>query len=167
MRPTRSHRDGQDGDVVGRRSVPHGDHGTGSAPVPVVAVNRPVAGVRFADDPGLIPPDTLRRCKICKQPIEHLDIRRVTCGHPRCMRANRNNKSNRPGHNPANRRPRTLAALYKKQREETRAALEQKVRKGYAYARAKGADQTTALAWVAKNTALSMIAVREIVEESK
>lgn len=48
----------------------------------------PVAGVEWGEG-NLIPPDTLRRCRICNQPIEHLHKYRVVCSHPRCQRANR------------------------------------------------------------------------------
>lgn len=147
---------------MGRRSVPHGDHGASSPAVPVVAVKRPVAGVRFESD-DLIPPDTLRRCKICQQPIEHLDIRRVCCGHPKCQRANRNNKRLRkkPGQAPA---PRSWKEHYERSHEAKQNALERKVLLGYRYALARGADKTTALTWISRNVEIPVNQVMEILK---
>lgn len=150
-----------------RRSVPYGGYGAGSAAVPVVSVKRPVAGIRFGDG-DLIPPDSLRRCKVCKQPIEHLDARRVTCGHPRCQRANRNSKRLRPGTNPSIARAATdWQDHYQREKDDEDRALTAKVTRGYAYAMARGADQKTALAWVAKGTGLSMIQVQIVLKENE
>ena len=158
---------GTDGDVVGRRSVPHGDDGAGGAAVSVVPVKRPQPGVRWGDD-DLIPMDSLRRCKVCKQPIEHLEPRRVTCGHPRCMRANRNNKRMRPGSNKSvERAAADWQDHYQRKKNDEDRALAMKVTRGYAYAMARGADQTTALAWVAKGTGLSIIQVQSILKENE
>jgi len=154
---------GKGGDVVGRRSVPHGDHGAGGAAVSVVPVKRPQPGVRWGDD-DLIPMDSLRRCKVCKQPIEHLEPRRVTCGHPRCMRLNRNNKRMRPSAG-GYVRGKTAAQTYADEQQHKADKFASKVKRGYLYAKGRGADETTALAWVAKNTDLSMMQVREIVRE--
>ena len=145
---------------MGRRSVPNGDHGDSSSAVSVVAVKRPVAGVRFGDD-DLIPPDTLRRCKICQQPIEHLDIRRVCCGHPKCQRANRNNKRLRkkPGQLPA---PRSWKEHYERRHQSEQDAVERKVLLGYRYATARGADKTTALTWISRNVEIPVNQVMEI-----
>ena len=145
-----------------RRSVVDGDHGASSPAVPVVAVKRPVAGVRFESD-DLIPPDTLRRCKICQQPIEHLDIRRVCCGHPKCQRANRNNKRLRkkPGQAPA---PRSWKEHYERSHEAKQNALERKVLLGYRYALARGADKTTALTWISRNVEIPVNQVMEILK---
>lgn len=147
---------------MGRRSVVDGDHGASSPAVPVVAVKRPVAGVRFESD-DLIPPDTLRRCKICQQPIEHLDIRRVCCGHPKCQRANRNNKRLRkkPGQAPA---PRSWKEHYERSHEAKQNALERKVLLGYRYALARGADKTTALTWISRNVEIPVNQVMEILK---
>lgn len=123
----------------------------------------PEAGVKWGEG-DLIPPDTLRRCKICKQPIEHLHPSRVCCSHPRCQRANRNNKRHRPGENPnVKRSARSMEDFYRDQEQQKDEALVRKVIAGMAYAKKRGADEVTALAWVAKGTGLSVIQVQDII----
>jgi len=114
----------------------------------VVPVKRPQPGVRWGDD-DLIPMDSLRRCKVCKQPIEHLE---------------RNNKRMRPSAG-GYVRGKTAAQTYADEQQHKADKFASKVKRGYLYAKGRGADETTALAWVAKNTDLSMMQVREIVRE--
>lgn len=56
---------------------------------------------------------------------------------------------------------------YQRKKNDEDRALAMKVTRGYAYAMARGADQTTALAWVAKGTGLSIIQVQSILKENE
>lgn len=154
-----------------RRPLVDAADGDGRPAVPPYSVRPvrkvPTAGVRWEGD-DLIPPGVIRRCKICHQPIEHLDKRRVCCSHPRCQRANRNNKKYRPGTNKRVRRGALTAGdHYRREAEEKDRALRLKIVKGYEYARSRGADESTALAWVSKNVGLSIIQVQSILREKE
>jgi hypothetical protein len=80
------------------------------------------------------------------------------------MRVNRNNKRMRPSASDYV-RGKTAAQAYVDEQQRKADQFASKVKRGYLYAKGKGADETTALAWVAKNTDLSMMQVREIVRE--
>lgn len=121
----------------------------------------PVAGVPWKEG-DLIPADTLRRCKVCKQPIEHLAPNRVCCSHPRCQRANRSSRKKRE---PVSRS--AMQEAYELRHADESAALAKKVVSGFAYARKRGADQVTALQWVAKGTGLSVVQVQDILRRSR
>ncbi len=103
----------------------------------------------------LIPPDTIRRCIVCAQPIEHLSQRRTTCGHPRCLRANRARR--------ARREPRLKPVATGKPRPAY-TVREDNIRKMWDYARGKGADPVTAYVWISKKVGIS---INEVVAEVK
>lgn len=106
----------------------------------------PEHGVRWGER-DLIPSDSLRRCKVCKQPIEHLSAHRVTCGHPRCLRTNRAMKTKKTQH---------LAVLPGK--------LPTEVERLWLYARSKNVDSVSAYTWIAKKTGKT---IRQVMAEIK
>jgi len=114
----------------------------------------PVAGVRWGEG-ELVPPDSLRRCRICRQPIEHLDIKRVCCNHPRCKRANRIMP-------PAMRaRVKAIESITPDQLKAVEA------KKRYAYARLKGATPVQGYEVVARRMNMRVADVIAIVEPKK
>lgn len=106
----------------------------------------PQQGVRWGEG-DLIPPDSLRRCKVCKQPIEHLSAYRVTCGHPRCQRTNRAMATKKTKH---------LAIVPSPEPND--------VERMWRFARSKNVDPVSAYTWIARKTGKT---IRQVMAEIK
>jgi hypothetical protein len=109
---------------------------------------RPEPGVKFKGD--LVPPDNVRRCKICKQPIEHLHTFRVCCDHPRCLRTNRSMSRKRKTY------PKTTG-------EMKQVLITREIVKRYQYAKSKGATDGQAYTVVANRMKMQVNEVIAVV----
>jgi hypothetical protein len=110
----------------------------------------PTHGVRWEGEP--LPPDSVRRCKICQQPINHLSSNRVCCSHPRCQRINRS----------APRKPRPKATG-----EIKKISVVREIMRRYEYAKSKGATDVQAYTVISARMKMTVAEVMATVKGEK